>query len=237
MEKLKKLYEPLIIILASISIILVILDFASIINMTVFPFLQIDSTILIIFAVDYLIRFLNSDNKIQFFKLNIFDLLAIIPFNSLFSFFRMSRIFRIARLTKILRLTRLVGITGKLQKNSKKFLHTNGLVYLIYISIFLLIFSSIIYSIAENVSLTDSLWWAMATATTVGYGDISPSTPLGRLVAILLMFLGIGFIGMLTSSITSYFTVENKKEDEIDALHKKIDFLIEKVEKLEKKEN
>lgn len=198
------------------------------------PYFQIDNFILIVFTIDYAVRFVKAENKWYFFKINIFDLIAIIPFNSIFSFFRISRVFRIARLTKILRLTRLVGITGKLQSRSKKLFHTNGLNYLIYVSIALILFSSMLYSLAENVSFMDSIWWALTTTTTVGYGDISPQTAIGRIAAIILMILGIGFIGMLTSSITSYFTNEpsNEKED-IKQINDKLDILIKKIEHLE----
>lgn len=90
------------------------------------------------------------------------------------------------------------------------------------------------YSIAENVPFIDSIWWAVVTTTTVGYGDISPHTPLGRVAAILLMFLGIGFIGILTSTITEYFNSEKDKQNEdIASLHKKIDLLTKKIESLE----
>lgn len=220
--------------LAIISISFVLLDFISVIDLNKYPYFQIDNFILIVFTIDYAVRFVKAENKWYFFKINIFDLIAIIPFNSIFSFFRISRVFRIARLTKILRLTRLVGITGKLQSRSKKLFHTNGLNYLIYVSIALILFSSMLYSLAENVSFMDSIWWALTTTTTVGYGDISPQTAIGRIAAIILMILGIGFIGMLTSSITSYFTNEpsNEKED-IKQINDKLDILIKKIEHLE----
>lgn len=59
-------------------------------------------------------------------------------------------------------------------------------------------------------TFSDALWWAIVTTTTVGYGDISPTTPIGRVLAVTLMLVGIGIIGTLTSSITSYFNKENE---------------------------
>lgn len=57
----------------------------------------------------------------------------------------------------------------------------------------------------EQMKFQDALWWSFVTATTVGYGDLSPATNAGRIVASLLMLVGIGLIGSLTSSITSFF--------------------------------
>ncbi|QTA80242.1 Potassium channel domain-containing protein [Desulfonema limicola] len=61
----------------------------------------------------------------------------------------------------------------------------------------------------KNTEFSDALWWVVVTMTTVGYGDISPATAGGRLVASAVMIVGIGFLGILTASIASIF-VENK---------------------------
>lgn len=56
----------------------------------------------------------------------------------------------------------------------------------------------------------DALWWAIVTATTVGYGDIVPVTPIGRILASIMMLFGIAFIGMITSTITNFFRTKNR---------------------------
>ena len=58
----------------------------------------------------------------------------------------------------------------------------------------------------EIASPGDGLWWAVVTSTTVGYGDLSPSAPVARVVAVVIMIVGVGTIGMLTGSIATYFT-------------------------------
>lgn len=211
--------------LAVISILLVILDYAGILNINTGPWMVVDNGILIIFAIDYFTRLILAKSKKQFFKENIFDLLSIIPANGLFAFFRIARISRAARLVRFIRLFRVVGLAGRL----KKFFHTNGLIYWIYVSVILLIIGAGAYSISERVSLAQSIWWAVATTTTVGYGDISPHTVVGKMVAFVLMVMGIGVIGMLTSSITTYF-VNNDKEDKLQ--QEKLDRIMSELEKI-----
>lgn len=224
-------------LLAIISIVLIVLDYAHEINIISPPYSIIDNSILIIFAIDYFVRLFYAKDKKRFFKENIFDLLSIIPVNNLFYVFRMARIGRAFRLLKLLRIFRLVGLTGRLHK----FLKTNGLIYYLYISLTVILVASSLYCISEKVSFSTALWWSITTATTVGYGDVSPTTGLGKAAAVLLMFLGIGFIGMLTSSLTNFFdtSTDNDLEKELAELKQQNQELEEHLSRLEKlvKEN
>ena len=126
----------------------------------------------------------------------------------MFKLFRFAKLFRLTKLsraTKLFRLTRLIGLSGKLYKAFSKFLNTNGLIYALYFTIAMILTGSVCISYAEEMSFWDSIWWAFVTTTTVGYGDISPATPLGRIIAGLLMLVGIGTIGMITGTIATYF--------------------------------
>ena len=223
-------YELAMAFLSIISIVLIVLDYAKGIDITVYPYNLLDNSILSIFTLDYFIRLIISKNKRTFFINNIWDLLSIIPVNQIFYFFRATRVFRILRLLKLLRLVRLVGLTGRL----RKFINTNGLIYYIYISIVVLIIGASMYSISEKVDFVTALWWSITTATTVGYGDISPTTTIGKLAAIMVMIIGIGFVGMLTSSISSFFTTDEVDlKEELARLHKENKQLNEKLDKLE----
>ncbi|HJF87875.1 MAG TPA: ion transporter [Companilactobacillus farciminis] len=229
------IYNIFMALLAIISIVLIVLDYAHEINIISPPYSIIDNSILIIFAVDYFVRLFYAKDKKRFFKENIFDLLSIIPVNNLFYVFRMARIGRAFRLLKLLRIFRLVGLTGRLHK----FLKTNGLIYYLYISLTVILIASSLYCISEKVSFSTALWWSITTATTVGYGDVSPTTGLGKAAAVLLMFLGIGFIGMLTSSLTNFFdtSADNDLEKELAELkqqNKKLEDHLSRLEKLVK---
>lgn len=211
---MKRIYYASVLILSISSIVLALLDISNVININIYPYSYADKGILIFFWIDYIVRFYKADNKKLFFKQNIFDLLAIIPFDSIFYFFRA---FRVLRVVKLLRLIRIVGFTGKIQKSIKRFFGTNGFIYLVITTIILIIIAAEIYSVAENASYMNSLWWAIATTTTVGYGDISPHTEIGRTVAVVLMILGIGLIGSVTSTVTAFF-VDEKNDRENDEL-------------------
>ncbi|MGH2351006.1 MAG: potassium channel family protein [Chloroflexota bacterium] len=63
-------------------------------------------------------------------------------------------------------------------------------------------------------SFADALWWAIATITTVGYGDVYPKTPTGRGIAVFLMLLGISLFGLLTARIAAFFVEEGEDDDQ-----------------------
>jgi voltage-gated potassium channel len=224
-------YEVVIILLAVVAVTITVMDLNGTITLEPSSSLYwVDLGILLIFTVDYVVRLFYASDKVVFFKSNIFDLIAIIPFNSMFRIFRAFRLFRVLKITKVFRLTKLLrgfALLGKLKGRLDVFVNTNGFIYTIYISAFTVILATLaIYFLefrAIGKSLGDALWWSVVTATTVGYGDLSPETVWGRVIAIILMFVGIGFIGMLTGTIATYFlkvkktlTIGNKMKKTID---------------------
>lgn len=60
-----------------------------------------------------------------------------------------------------------------------------------------------IYLVEPNISLIDSLWWTIVTLTTVGYGDITPTTTIGRLIAVIDMIIGIAILGVFSATLAS----------------------------------
>ena len=80
-------------------------------------------------------------------------------------------------------------------------------------------------------SLGDTLWWAIVTMTTVGYGDISPETGGGRAVAVVLMLAGITVFGVITANLAAWFT-RSKEEADKDDLTRQVSELTAAVERL-----
>ena len=130
-------YELFIALLAVISVILTLMEFTGSVPASHEPYAVINNVILIIFTIDYFTRLILSHEKWQFVKHHIFDLLAIVPFNQVFSFFRLSRLFQVGRIFHVVRVlklarlawlfdyTRLHGSIGKLNYYTQKFLCTN----------------------------------------------------------------------------------------------------------------
>lgn len=203
-------YELFITILVILAIMLIVLDFNNIIDLNVKPYKTWGYIILITFWIDYVYFYINSKNKKEYFKKNIFNLIAILPLNEVLSILIFFRIFR---LTKFVRLIKVFSFIVILKPKIQKFLYTNGFIYSLYFTTILITISSILMHIIEKNNFSDSLWWSIVTATTVGYRDISPKTFLGRIIAVILMFTGIGFISMLTSTITNYFIKKINNED------------------------
>ncbi|WP_057879593.1 potassium channel family protein [Companilactobacillus kimchiensis] len=229
-------YYMLIVIAGLASMIILVLSYLPGFDVSRSPYIEIDILTLVIFMFDYFGRLYLAKNKMQFFRHNIVDLLAIIPLSTAFNIFRVFRVFNVIRFAKVFTLIRFIGTAGKLQKNAKKFLKINGFIYLIIICGIVLVTAAITYSLAEGVSLSNSFWWAVVTASTVGYGDVAPKTLVGRAAAISLMVVGIGFIGTLTSTITNYVTHEStvKSEDKLDKILLKLDKIEKENRKLRK---
>lgn len=206
------LYDILISSLAFTAVILVIIDLSD----GLLPWqLQLDRFILAVFTFDYLARLLVAKDRLAFARSNICDLIAIIPLHTLFRAFK---IFRTTSLLKLVKLPRLFAFLYRPLKKAKVFFNTNGFKYVLFVTALLIMIGGILIHFAENMSLSDGIWWAFVTATTVGYGDISPHTFYGRIIAMILMLMGIGLIGTVTSTITSYFLRENRKDVHSEAL-------------------
>ena len=162
------------------------------------------NAIWIAFIVDYVVSLALAENKWQWFKHDLIGLLSIV-----LPMFRPLRLLRLVKVLHVLGRTSGMAVRGKLT------VYTIGSVsMLIYVS------ALAVYAVernAEGSSITDfptALWWAFVTATTVGYGDHTPVTIYGKMVAVGLMFTGIALIGMITAMLASWIVDQVNAEAE-----------------------
>ena len=138
---------------------------------------------------------------------------------------------RLARLARLLRLLRLTSVTTWGLAGLKAILARRGLAYVAAVTALIILVGGGCIAILEPETVKggygDGIWWAVVTATTVGYGDISPTTLWGRLIAVVLMLVGIGLMSTLAASITSYF-VQQTANTEFQELVARLD-RIEKI--------
>ena len=185
-------------------------------------------TFTILFTIEYIIRISVSyqPKKYIFSFLGIVDLLALLPtyLMSLISggsylivlrMIRLLRIFRILRLSKYLKEATI--LSNALSESRHKIL-----VFLGAVTIFVIIMGTLMYIIESEESgfdsIPQSIYWAIVTITTVGYGDIVPVTILGKTVAAMLMLTGYAIIAVPTGIVSSEMT---RTENKIDSFLKR----------------
>lgn len=222
---LKLVYEIAMCLLALVSVTLAAIDLTS--NAAEWE-VSADRIIYWIFVLDYVVRFSLSRAKWTFMKEHFWDLLAIIPFDALF------RLFRFARLGSILRLARYLNLFSyamRFATRIRRFFNTNGFKYICIAALTIILLGAVGIHLAEGMSLSNGIWWSFVTATTVGYGDTYPVTTPGKFLAVFLMITGIGFVGALTSTITSFFLHGHEgeempyREEVIESIKDKLDHL------------
>jgi voltage-gated potassium channel len=180
-----------------------------------------------IFFIDFLVSFIRSENRRQyFFQWGWIDLASSIPTIGVLRWGRAARIMRIFRVLRGVRATKILA-TFILDRRAEGAFLAAAL-----ISILLIISSSISILHFEkdetnaNIrSPDDAMWWAITTITTVGYGDKYPVSLEGRIVASILMIAGIGLFGTFSGFVAAWFLKprDRQRGNELDAIRQQLD--------------
>lgn len=192
-------------------------------------FIITERVLTVIFTIEYVLRVVSFKrrfyNKSLLRYLTSFDLLidllALLPFYLTllpidFRYLRTLRLLRLARIFKLTRYNKAIN-TVKAVIASKKEILT---VSFVLIAMILYMVSALMYYVEHSAqpevfsSIPKTMWWGVATLTTVGYGDIYPITPIGRVLGGIIAVLGIGIFAIPTGIIASAFTefIEKGKE-------------------------
>jgi voltage-gated potassium channel len=119
---------------------------------------------------------------------------------------------RLARLLRPLRLLRLATLGSRAIAAERILTTRRGFRYVALLTVLLVVLAGVAASVADAEDISSpwtGVWWAITTVTTVGYGDIVPHTAIGRILAAVLMLVGIGFVSMLTAVIASSFVAHD----------------------------
>jgi voltage-gated potassium channel len=188
-----------------------------------------------IFLVDVIVRWRREGWSRGFWKWGWLDVLASIPFDAAFRTLQLVRIYRIIRVLRAL---------YKLQEVATGTSLTEKLLALPGVAFVMVLFSTTLMLEAERHAPDatiktggDALWWALTTVTTVGYGDTYPVTGEGRVIAAVLMLVGIALFGSMSAIITSKLILPKETKDheemrrEVRALHAEIKELRDEMRK------
>ncbi|HEU4473143.1 MAG TPA: ion transporter [Flavisolibacter sp.] len=220
-----KIFDISLLVLIVLSILVVMLD-----SMPVWHrrygdlFFVFEWVFTIIFTIEYLLRLVSIKNPLAyvFSFLGMIDLLAIIPsYLSVFYVGAQSllvfRALRLLRVFRIFKLTRFLSEMAFLRMAMRGSLEKISIFMLIVLSL-VVILGSVMYLVEGGrngfTSIPESIYWAIVTITTVGYGDITPVTQLGKLVASVIMLIGYAIIAVPTGIITTEMAIALRKREQ-----------------------
>jgi voltage-gated potassium channel len=168
-----------------------------------------DLAIASIFLTEFIISLVFSSSRLEYFKSNWWYLLAAIPVTDHMT--QGLRMLRLLRLARLVRLVRVVTGTKEIWHYLGRYSRRSHAMYASVILVIVIFYGAIIFHALENpvnsniTSVQDSLRWVAATVTTVGYGDVHPTTTGGRVVGVTLVTCGIAIIGIFTAFFASFF--------------------------------
>lgn len=189
-------------------------------------FLIAEFIILFLFLIEYILRIYTARNrrKYIFSFYGFIDFIAVFPALISLLFFSMPylllmRLFRLFRILRVLKIISFIQEESVLVKSIKRSI-PKILIFLSFVLISTTVFASVLYVIEgpENgfVDIPTSIYWAVVTLTTVGYGDIVPLTSFGKFIASLLMIAGYGVIAVPTGIVVAEYNNESRKQKKSD---------------------
>lgn len=218
-----KLFDIILLVTILYSIVIVMLESVKSYNDQYNSFFNISEWVVtILFTIEYILRIVcvQKPQKYIFSFYGVVDLLSTIPKYLSFlildsQFLAVFRALRLLRVFRILKLIRFVGESNNLAKALKQS-RSKIFIFIFFVFIISIILGTIMYLIEgpENgfKSIPQSIYWCIVTLTTVGFGDITPQTPLGQTIATFIMIIGYGIIAVPTGIISAEYASTSAKK-------------------------
>jgi len=219
-----KLFDLILLVVILASIVLVMLESVESIDIKYHTFLNISEWVItILFTIEYIARIVTVKQPLKYVTsfYGIIDLLSTLPkylsllFGGVHALAAL-RALRLLRVFRILKLARFLGASNNLVL-ALKASRAKISVFLFAVIIIAVIIGTIMYLIEgeENGfnNIPKSVYWCIVTLTTVGFGDITPQTPIGQFIASMVMILGYGIIAVPTGIVSAEYTAQNKHKE------------------------
>lgn len=218
-----KLFDIVLLVVILYSVIIVMLESLPRIDEKYHSFLDISEWIVtILFTIEYILRIIciKTPKKYIFSFFGVIDFLSTIP--KYLSFFiggsqyvSAFRALRLLRVFRILKLVRFIGESNNLLR-ALKASRAKIFVFVFFLLIISVLLGTVMYLVEGPEhgfnSIPHSVYWTIVTLTTVGYGDISPETGLGQVIASIIMILGYGVIAVPTGIVSAEYVTEAKRK-------------------------
>jgi voltage-gated potassium channel len=221
-----KLFDIALLVVILYSVIIVMLESIPRYDVKYHTYLDISEWVVtILFTIEYILRIIciKKPKKYIFSFFGVIDFLSTIPKYLSFivggsQYFTAFRALRLLRVFRILKLVRYIGESNNLLR-ALKASKTKIFVFVFFVLIVSVLLGTIMYLVEGPEhgfnSIPHSVYWTIVTLTTVGYGDISPETGLGQLIATFIMIVGYGIIAVPTGIVSAEY-VTNKKRRKKD---------------------
>ncbi len=218
-----KLFDIVLLVVILYSVIIVMMESIPRFDEKYHNILNISEWIVtILFTIEYILRIIciKSPKKYIFSFFGVIDFLSTIPkYLSFFvggsQYMSAFRALRLLRVFRILKLVRFIGESNNLLR-ALKASRAKIFVFVFFVLIVSVLLGTIMYLVEGPEhgfnSIPHSVYWTIVTLTTVGYGDISPETGLGQLIATFIMIVGYGIIAVPTGIVSAEYVTEARKK-------------------------
>lgn len=204
--------------------------------------LLFDTILCIVMIISFIIKYRNAKDKKEFFRRNWLDLLASFPVALLILPFLSSTLYTYNAIV-LVRILRLILLLKVLSRFAERFLEATSLDKFIAIFIVVILGSALVlYDLDPSITnVFDAIWFVFQTITTVGYGDVIPTSPLGKFMALILLVAGVLMFSIVTASFAyvfndKVFKKENKNFNKrVNTLRSHLNQTVESIDEIKEK--
>ena len=228
--KAGKIFDIWLLIAIFLSVIVILIDSVPSIHQKHGPVLYIiEWTFTILFTIEYILRIIIIKRKWKYIlsPLGLIDFLSILPafLGIVYASYQFLMVLRSLRILRIFKIFQVKGFlnAGNFISQALYNSYRKILIFMMFIVLLVIIIGSLMYIIEGDTpgfeSIPNSIYWAVVTITTVGYGDISPMTSLGKFLSVLVMICGYSIIAVPTGIVTAEMSRSREMKESLTDCH------------------